>query len=50
MSGVGAVKAVAELDPDMILMDVHIVRSAAPRLIVISEVYPIDKVILMSSE
>ncbi len=51
MSGVGAVRAVSDLDPDLILMDVHMRPMSGPAAaLVISEMYPRTKVILMSSE
>jgi len=51
MSGVDAVKAVSELDPDLILMDVHMRPMSGPAAaLVIAEMYPRTKVILMSSE
>jgi DNA-binding NarL/FixJ family response regulator len=51
MSGMEAVSAVAELDPDLILMDVHMHPMSGPAAaMIISAMYPRTKVILMSSE
>ncbi len=50
-SGVDAVSAVADLDPDLILMDVHMHPMSGPSAAtVISTMFPRTKVILMSSE
>ena len=51
VSGMGAVKAVAEFDPDLLLMDVHMSPMSGPAAAkIISAMYPRTKVILMSSE
>lgn len=51
VSGIGAVKAVAEFDPDLLLMDVHMSPMSGPAAAkIISAMYPRTKVILMSSE
>jgi DNA-binding NarL/FixJ family response regulator len=50
-SGMEAVSAVADLDPDLILMDVHMQPMSGPAAaMIISGMYPRTKVILMSSE
>jgi DNA-binding NarL/FixJ family response regulator len=51
VSGMGAVKAVAEFDPDLVLMDVHMSPMSGPAAAkIISAMYPRTKVVLMSSE
>jgi two-component system invasion response regulator UvrY len=51
MSGLDAVSAVAELDPDLILMDVNMQPMSGPAAaMVISAMYPRTKLILMSAE
>jgi len=51
MSGVEAVSAVADLNPDLVLMDVHMHPMSGPAAaMIISAMYPRTKVILMSSE
>jgi DNA-binding NarL/FixJ family response regulator len=51
MSGLDAVSAVAELDPDLILMDVNMQPMSGPAAAtVISAMYPRTKLILMSAE
>ena len=51
MSGMDAVCAVADLDPDLLLMDVHMDPMSGPAAaMVIAAMYPRTKVILMSAE
>lgn len=50
-SGVEAVNAVADLNPDLLLMDVHMRPMSGPvAAMIISAMYPRTKLILMSSD